>query len=158
MCSDIKKYEYLKFKKSIIEEYLLLQDEYSKIYNNDKKIAFIKSLKKTQTWQTILRNENDYLAHSTEVIIPTHTSGHFLILASENKSLTQAKIYGTAFIQITDLTLIENNFNEKIGLNLILEFSWKIIKIFVCIYVYVHIRTIYHYVWVNRYTHTTFFP
>ena len=37
----IKKYDYLKFKKSIIEEYLLLQEKYSKIYNKDKTGASI---------------------------------------------------------------------------------------------------------------------
>ena len=36
-----KKYEYLKFKKSIIEEYLLLQEKYSKIYNKDKTIVLM---------------------------------------------------------------------------------------------------------------------
>ena len=37
----IKKYEYLKLKKSIIEEYLLLQEKYSKIYNEDKTIVLM---------------------------------------------------------------------------------------------------------------------
>ena len=37
----IKKYEYLKLNKSIIEEYLLLQEKYSKIYNKDKTIVLM---------------------------------------------------------------------------------------------------------------------
>ena len=85
----------------------------SKIYNNAKKIAFIKTLQKTHTWQASLRNENDYLQHSTEVVVPSHTSGYYLIVASENKDLSSSKIYGTAFMQATNLTLVENDFNGK---------------------------------------------
>ena len=40
-------YEILKFKKKLIEEYLLLQEKYSKIYNNKKTIVLMfKYLKK----------------------------------------------------------------------------------------------------------------
>ena len=35
MTEEIKKYEYLKFNKSLNEEYLLLQEKYEKIYNKD---------------------------------------------------------------------------------------------------------------------------
>ena len=37
----IKKYEYLKFKKSIIEEYLILQEKYSNLYNKNKTIVLM---------------------------------------------------------------------------------------------------------------------
>ena len=35
------KYEYLKFQKSLIVEYLLLQEKYSDIYNKDKTIVLM---------------------------------------------------------------------------------------------------------------------
>lgn len=39
--NSIKKYEYLKMNKSIVEEYLLLQEKYSKIYNKEKTIVLM---------------------------------------------------------------------------------------------------------------------
>ena len=41
MTLEVKKYEYLKFNKSLNEEYLLLQEKYSKIYGKDKSIVLM---------------------------------------------------------------------------------------------------------------------
>ena len=41
MTLEVKKYEYLKFNKSLNEEYLLLQEKYSQIYGKDKSIVLM---------------------------------------------------------------------------------------------------------------------
>ena len=86
---------------------------FNKIYRYDEKITFINALEKVKTWEAPLRNENDFLAHSTEVVVPKFKNGTYLILASETKDLSEENIYGTAAIQVTNLTLIQNNFDGR---------------------------------------------
>ncbi|UAM98458.1 carboxypeptidase-like regulatory domain-containing protein [Polaribacter litorisediminis] len=85
----------------------------SKLYKFEDKKAFIYQLKTAKNWKHQLRNEHDYLQHSTEVIVPKFKTGMYLILASTTKDLQDNSIYGTTSIQVTNLTLIENNFDGK---------------------------------------------
>ncbi len=82
-------------------------------YSFKEKKAFIQTLTKTKTWQNQLRNQGDYLQHSTEIIAPKFNNGIYLIVATEAKSLDENSIYGTTFIQVTNLTLIENIYQGK---------------------------------------------
>ncbi|MGJ8743580.1 carboxypeptidase-like regulatory domain-containing protein [Polaribacter sp.] len=86
---------------------------FQKTYNYNDKIKFINSLEKIKNWEDNLRNENDYLQHTTEVIVPKFANGHYLLVASESKELSEDNIYGTTNIQVTNLTLIENNFDNR---------------------------------------------
>ncbi|APZ45090.1 alpha-2-macroglobulin [Polaribacter reichenbachii] len=89
------------------------QEIFNKTYKIEDRKAFLEKLDKHKTWQHQLRNEDDYLAHSTEIIVPKFTNGMFLIVASENENLDENLIYGTSIIQVTNLTLIENTFDGK---------------------------------------------
>ncbi|KGL62806.1 alpha-2-macroglobulin family protein [Polaribacter sp. Hel1_85] len=85
----------------------------NKTYKQNEKIKLISSLEKVSNWNATLRNENDYLQHTTEVIIPAFENGNYLIVSSESEDLKEDSIYGTAAIQATNLTLIENTFDGK---------------------------------------------
>ncbi|MCF6347818.1 MAG: MG2 domain-containing protein [Flavobacteriaceae bacterium] len=84
------------------------QRKLSQIYNDSAKIAFINKLKTIKIWEAKLINEKDYQQHKTEVSIPTLTQGNYMIFASTIKDATSENTYGYSFIQVTDLTLIEN--------------------------------------------------
>ena len=87
--------------------------KFHRTYKFKDRLTFLNSLEIVSTWNKSLRNENDYLQHTTEVIVPKFKNGHYLILVSESKDIMEDKIYGTADIQVTNLTLIENNFDNK---------------------------------------------
>ncbi|MDP5106402.1 MAG: MG2 domain-containing protein, partial [Polaribacter sp.] len=86
---------------------------FNKLYKFEDKKNFINQLEKAANWQNKLRNEHDYVQHTTEVIVPKFESGMYVILASENEELEEKSVYGTAQIQVTNLTLIENTFDGK---------------------------------------------
>lgn len=102
------------------------------IFNNIEKIeekqTYLNKLEKVTNWQHQLRNEHDYLQHTTEVIVPKFKNGLYLIIASESEALKLNAIYGTAQIQATNLTLIENNFNEKYNYQIVDRNTGKPIK------------------------------
>ncbi|MGJ8733367.1 MAG: alpha-2-macroglobulin family protein, partial [Cellulophaga sp.] len=78
------------------------------IYDDDKKLQYIKKLKSVKTWKSKLKNEKDYQNHTTEVIIPKLNVGQLLILAEPTK-LT--KTYGYSAIQVTDLAVVNSTTN-----------------------------------------------
>ncbi|WP_408036356.1 alpha-2-macroglobulin family protein [Tenacibaculum aestuarii] len=86
-------------------------EELQKIYKDEEKINFIKKLQKTASWNSALRNEKDYLQHTTEVVVPKLTQGNYLIVAHKNATFNTADLYATANLQVTNLVLIENNNN-----------------------------------------------
>jgi TonB-dependent SusC/RagA subfamily outer membrane receptor len=86
---------------------------FNKLHKLEDKKIFISKQEKVTNWQHQLRNEHDYLQHTTEVLVPKFENGMYLILASESEDLQENSIYGTAQIQVTNLTLIENNFDDK---------------------------------------------
>ena len=87
-------------------------EKLQKTYNYEEKTTFINTLQKVTNWHSTLRNETDYLQHTTEVVVPKLNNGSYLIVASETANINLQKIMGTSIVQITDLTLIENNFNN----------------------------------------------
>ena len=85
----------------------------NRTYQFKDRIKLINSYEKVTNWQNNVRDEHDYLQHSTETIVPKFKNGMYLILASESDGLKEDKIYGTTTIQATNLTLIESNFENK---------------------------------------------
>lgn len=83
--------------------------EIEKLYNKNAKAKKIASLQKLTTWESKLPNEEDYLNHTTEIIIPKLLQGQYLIVASTKRVITASEIYGVAPIQVTNLALINRN-------------------------------------------------
>ncbi len=102
--------------------------KFQKTYRLEDKIPLLKSFEKVKNWNTNLRNEKDYLQHTTEVIVPKLENGKYLIVASESSDISTNKIYGTAIIQATNLTLIENNFERKYNYQVVDRNTGKPIK------------------------------
>ncbi len=86
-------------------------EELQKIYKDEEKINFIKKLQKTTSWKSTLRNEKDYLQHTTEAVVPKLTQGNYLIVAHKNATFNTSDLYATANLQVTNLVLVENNNN-----------------------------------------------
>ncbi|TCI85355.1 alpha-2-macroglobulin [Tenacibaculum sp. M341] len=86
---------------------------FKNLYKLKEKKAFIQKLKKVNNWNSTLPNEFDYLNHSTEVILPKLSQGQYLIVTANNESLSDNTIYGTCFIQVTNLSLITRNEDGK---------------------------------------------
>ncbi|MFT7901157.1 alpha-2-macroglobulin family protein [Tenacibaculum ascidiaceicola] len=84
-------------------------EELQKIYKEEERFNFIKKLTKTTSWNSNLRNEKDYLLHTTEVIVPELTQGNYLIVAHQNATFNSEDLYATAHLQATNLVLVENN-------------------------------------------------
>ncbi len=84
----------------------------NKTYKSEDKIKYISKLKSSENWNNNLRNENDYLQHTTEIIVPKLKNGLYLIVTSDEKELSEKAIFGTTTIQVTDLTLVQNTFNN----------------------------------------------
>ena len=82
-----------------------------KIRKSTEKIAFLNTLEKGIQWNTNLKNETDYLLHTTEVVVPKFKNGTYLILASEAATITTETTYGVGEIKVTNLALITNSFN-----------------------------------------------
>ncbi len=88
-------------------------EKFNKIYKPKEKTTFIQQLKKITQWNTELPNEFDYLSHTNEVIIPQLPRGMYLIVASEKETISEKDIFGTSFIQATNLTLVSRNEGNK---------------------------------------------
>ncbi|QNM84279.1 carboxypeptidase-like regulatory domain-containing protein [Polaribacter pectinis] len=101
---------------------------FHKTYQFKDKLKLITSFEKVKNWQDALRNEEDYLQHTTETILPKFENGMYLILASESEDLKEDKIYGTTTLQATNLTLIENNFDNKHNYQIVDRNTGKPIK------------------------------
>lgn len=104
------------------------QEEFNEVYTFEEKKAFINKLELHKTWKHQLRNEHDYLQHTTEIIVPKFENGSYLILASESEDLNENSIYGTTTLKVTNLTLIEHNFNGKYQYQVVDRNSGKPIK------------------------------
>ncbi|WP_428740899.1 alpha-2-macroglobulin family protein [Tenacibaculum sp.] len=84
-------------------------EELQKFHKEQDRVTFIKKLKKTTSWHSVLRNEKDYLQHTTEVVVPKLTQGNYLIVAHKTAILNATDLYVIANLQVTNLVLVENN-------------------------------------------------
>lgn len=80
-----------------------------KIYNEEKRIKFIKNLQKTASWYSELKDEKDYQQHTTEVIVPKLSGGSHLILASTKKEVSNKTTVAFSYVQATNIAFINNN-------------------------------------------------
>lgn len=95
--------------------YKISRDQVEKlntIYKEEERVNFIKKLTIATSWNTKLRNELDYLSHTTEVVVPKLAQGNYLIVAHENETLNTTDLFATANIQVSNLALIENTNNN----------------------------------------------
>ncbi|MCL7763676.1 MG2 domain-containing protein [Polaribacter sp. Z014] len=102
--------------------------QFNKVYQLKEKIKLINTLENVSNWTSKLRNENDYLQHSTEVIVPKANKGTYLIITSENTVLKENELFGTTSFQVTNLTIIENNFDNKHNYQIVDRNNGKPIK------------------------------
>lgn len=102
--------------------------KFHQTYKLEDKITLLKSFEITKKWNSKLRDEEDYIEHATEVIIPKFESGSYLIITSEDENLSKEMVYGTTSIQVTNLTLIENTFDGKYNYQIVDRNTGKPIK------------------------------
>ncbi|MFD2530606.1 alpha-2-macroglobulin family protein [Polaribacter marinaquae] len=86
---------------------------FNDIYDIQKKKNFLSKLSKVKTWISNLKNESDFLQHTTETIVPKFDGGKYLIIASEKRDIETNFIHASTVIQVTDLTLVSNTFNNS---------------------------------------------
>ncbi len=77
----------------------------NKLYPQEKKLAFIKKLPIAKEWEAVLKNENDFQPHATEILVPPLENGYYLILAEPGEKTNTTFSY--APIQATNLALVE---------------------------------------------------
>jgi len=87
-------------------------EKLNRTYKEEDRVKFINKLGKVNSWNNDLRNEHDYLSHTTEVIVPKLIQGNYLIVAHENKTLNNTSLYAIANVQISNLVLIEGSQNN----------------------------------------------
>ncbi|MCB4807716.1 alpha-2-macroglobulin [Tamlana sp. 62-3] len=105
---DYKNIESLNFKLFKLKRKEL--EKFENIYRKEEKLDFIKALNENQSWESVLKNENDYQQHSTEILIPKLVGGDYLIYA-EIKNSPENFAYTT--VQVTDLALVETETNTQ---------------------------------------------
>ncbi|MBJ7879237.1 alpha-2-macroglobulin [Gelidibacter salicanalis] len=86
-------------------------NNFNKTYRQDERLAFIKKLKNAETWQSQLKDENDYQQHTTEIVIPKLSNGQYLIVATSN-SLDESS-YAFQTIQVTNIALVTKSDVDK---------------------------------------------
>ena len=89
---------------------------YNGFYNTNKKLNFFKNLRVTETFSSILKTENDYQNHSTEVVLPKLANGLYLIKASTN---SKTNVFAATHIQVSNLVLLESTEANTLNYQLI---------------------------------------
>ena len=79
-------------------------EKFVKTYRKNEQLDFIKTLDVNKTWDNILKNEDDYQTHTTEVLIPKLDNGKYLVVAFVK---SKKETFAFANIQITNLALVE---------------------------------------------------
>ncbi len=79
--------------------------QFSKTYRQNEQWAFIQKLDPHTTWESKLKNENDYQTHSTEVLVPKLNNGIYLIVATTKEN--SSKTFAFAPIQVTNMALVD---------------------------------------------------
>ncbi|MRI02358.1 alpha-2-macroglobulin [Kriegella sp. EG-1] len=89
----------------------------NKIWEQPKKLAFLKKLPIEKEWKAILKNENDFQNHSTEVIIPNLPNNQYVILAEPANN--EHNTFGYSTLQVTDFALVETRTPSTINFQVI---------------------------------------
>ncbi len=85
----------------------------NRLYRDEEKVRFLNNLKVVTSWNSSIKNENDYQTHSTEVQVPKLDQGSYLILATLDKNLSENTVFSYGDLQISNLTLVESKTSEK---------------------------------------------
>tara|TARA_R110002033_G_scaffold47786_2_gene93118 strand:- start:17218 stop:23283 length:6066 start_codon:yes stop_codon:yes gene_type:complete len=80
-------------------------EQLEKLYQEEKKLALIKTLSISKTWDATLKNEGDYQNHSIEVLVPELENGHYLFVATPKGEAETSFSYSA--VQATNMALIE---------------------------------------------------
>ena len=109
-------------------------EKLNKLYPEPKKLAYIKNLSVSKSWEATLKNEGDYQSHSTEILLPELDNGLYLVLATPKDNSSS---FAYTDIQVTNLALVEtrsssehvfqvidrNNGQPKKGAKLVLSYQ-----------------------------------
>ncbi len=87
-------------------------EEFNKAYKIEEKQKLINTYNKVISWEGNLRNEEDYVQHTTEVVVPKFDNGIYLIVAGEILPFRQDKVFASAVIQVTNLSIANGLYNE----------------------------------------------
>jgi TonB-dependent SusC/RagA subfamily outer membrane receptor len=88
--------------------------EFRNLRNDSTRTAFIKQLTIEKSWNSGLRNENDFQNHKTEIVIPKLPLGNYLVFASINDDkVISDKMYAYTNLQVTDIAIIKNYSDSK---------------------------------------------
>ncbi|QDO95675.1 alpha-2-macroglobulin [Formosa sediminum] len=79
-------------------------------YNQKDKDSFASTLKFNKTWNSNLRNENDYQEHDTEIIAPEFDNGIYLIAATDTKTKTA----GYSTLQVSNIATVQKENPKQI--------------------------------------------
>lgn len=77
---------------------------FNQTYRKDEQLQFIHKLKIVESWDSKLKNEQDYQTHSTEVLLPKLNNGTYLIFAPFGED---ENTFAFSTIQITNLALVQ---------------------------------------------------
>lgn len=87
--------------------------QFSQLYDALDKHNFLKKLTPKTQFKSVLKTENDYQNHTTEIIIPPLKNGTYIITASANKEFLEQQVFASAIIQATNLAVLEHKTTSK---------------------------------------------
>ncbi|QDH80493.1 alpha-2-macroglobulin [Echinicola soli] len=94
-------------------------EQFERLYNKHDQDNFIQKLKPYKSWQSKLKNEEDYQLHTTDNLLPALPAGIYLIVANSKTSESQDQITAHQVIQVTDIALIHQNIGNNVSLQVI---------------------------------------
>jgi uncharacterized protein YfaS (alpha-2-macroglobulin family) len=80
-------------------------EKFNKIYRKEEQLEFINKLDATKSWDSKLKNEQDYQTHTTEILIPKLNNGRYLAVALTKES---EGVFAFGHIQITNMALVDS--------------------------------------------------
>ena len=84
-------------------------DRFTSLRKDSERVGFIDDLLVEKQWNSVLKTENDYQEHSTEVLLPELNPGRYMIVSHKKDQLKKDEIYAYAFVQVTDISLVRMN-------------------------------------------------
>ncbi|MCG8309290.1 MAG: MG2 domain-containing protein, partial [Cytophagales bacterium] len=84
--------------------------QYQELRTDSSRLALMTLFEEADSWECILPGVDDYQEHTTETILPPLAGGNYMVAARLPK---QKEIFGYAFIQVTDLVLVETSMDNQ---------------------------------------------
>jgi uncharacterized protein YfaS (alpha-2-macroglobulin family) len=78
-----------------------------------EKVEFIAKLEKVHASKHLLKNEQDFQTHSTEILIPPLENNRYLIVVTNNIQPQKDDFFATSLIQVTDFSLVQKSNTDK---------------------------------------------